>query len=187
MVGSAKAAWTSSRIDLVLANPVAQAAVRGLRHRFDLATSDHVPIKLTLALAAFAEWVTRLVKPVPLPVARDTDVDPAVREAALADVFARFHPSLLDALAQGETKCAHRLWCDLAHQHLLYLNGGPPLDQRAGAAARGRPPRFRRVWRALRADGPLFGLSTAEARHRDELRRQLREVAWRIPRVPWPL
>jgi exonuclease III len=173
-----------SRIDVVLANPVAAAAVRDFALRWDLVQVDHVPAQVTLDLdeldAMEVVHKTRgLVDAKGLPDRDDPKWDQALQTAQ--DMYA---PRLQAALDKRDLDEAHIAWNLMAEACIKLAAGGQRSaveEWLKASPMRGAPPRFAKRQRRKPVD-KLGNPTTYRQRRMNNIRNKLLDLRARLKR-----
>ncbi len=117
-----------SRIDVILANPVAAAAIVGFHLRWDLTQVDHVPIQVDLKVGRLAamqviQKTRGLVRTDGVPPEWHVDWD-----RATGHVLGKYGPDFQSALDKRELDRAHELWNEIAEASIR-VAAGDDLDE----------------------------------------------------------
>ncbi len=173
-----------SRIDVVLANPVAAAAIKDFALRWDLVQVDHVPVQVTLDLdelgALEVVQKTRgLVDTKGLPDRDDPKWDHAMNTAQ--EIYG---PRLQTALDKRDLNEAHVAWNLMAEACLKLAAGwqrSAVEDWLNASPMRGAPPRF--VKRQRRKPVDRLGTPTTHRQRRlNNVRNKLLDLRARLKR-----
>ena len=135
-----------SRIDVILANPVAAAAVTSFNYRWDLTVSDHVPLEVNLALGSFEKSTMAFDGPSPIKTDGIPDKVPdRIKEAAYDKAKQMTRDNLTHAIEQADVDLAHQAWSDTAELYIDILKGKDEQEAWNDIVARPRrcdPPNF---------------------------------------------
>ncbi len=137
----------TSRIDVILANPIAASSIKNFRPRWDLVLSDHVPLEVTLDVGTFVKDVVVHDGPTPIDVEGIPHVDQQVMDAAYQKAYDAYGSQLEDYIEHERLDDAHETWSKLAETYIEVLRGREvnqikiDLDNRP---ARTAPPTFKR-------------------------------------------
>ncbi len=134
-----------SRIDVVLANPVAAAAVKDFVLRWDLVQENHVPLQITLDLGELdAQEVVQKTRG-HVDVEGLPDQDDQVWQQAMSTARDVYGPRLQSALDKRDVNEAHLIWNYMAEACLKFATGWDRAKAESWLAAfppRGGAPRF---------------------------------------------
>ena len=122
---------TGSRIDFVMANRVAFTGVQDLTLVQDSGLPTHIPLQVTLRLAAYSQRILRVVRPLPYPVAEWPKWSPDRTEALAEACFCPFELRWNTALA---TSSVEDMWACFGETAEAYM------EQRSAGVLE-KPPR----------------------------------------------
>ncbi len=134
-----------SRLDVILANPVAAAAVVNFVPRWDLVQVDHVPLQVIMKVRDLA--ATEVVHKAPEKILTD-HLPPdwsAKWDEAVDKAYSIYGNSFDAAVDNQRLDDAHEIWNYMAEAVIKIAAGGDPDQVRSdiqAAPIRGAPPRF---------------------------------------------
>ncbi len=174
----------TSRIDAVLANPAAAAAVKAFDLRWDLTQEKHVPLQVTLDVGELgALEVVQDTKPV-APIDKLPHKDDEKWDAAYKEVKLKYASKYRSAIDKGDVDLAHEIWCYMAEECLCIAGGMSPSEAEAWVKSfhpRGRPPRFKKRKRAKPVD-KLGHPATCRQRQLTNTKNRVLELKHRLQR-----
>jgi exonuclease III len=144
-----------SRIDAILANPVAASAVKAFYHRWDLVQVDHVPLQVDIELGELAANVIKQKTRGNVDHEGIPKMTPSAWDLVCGKIRSKYGPSFDSALARGDIDGANEYWSIMAEASLQVAKG-MDVDEAdrwiRKFPLRGAPPRFLKMMKAKPMD-----------------------------------
>ena len=165
-----------TRIDCILGNRVAAAAVQSFTPRYDLVVADHLPLEVRLDVSVFSVKHRIFEKPRGLISADTVALSQAENELLLDRTFLKVEPMFVQSISSQRLQEAHDLWCRAAHDYCRGVVGKAPLPL-AKACRRGVVPRFVEQPVAAKVLSVTHGAITSREQTLAKLGRRFREYS----------
>ena len=130
-----------TRIDCILGNRVAAAAVQTFTLRYDLVVADHLPLEVRLNVSICSVKNRICEKPREFVPVNKATLSQAESELLTDRTFLRVEPMNVQSISSHRLQEAHDLWCIAAHDYCRGVAGKAPLPL-AKACRRGVVPKF---------------------------------------------
>jgi exonuclease III len=134
--GMSREDGTASRIDYILANASAAAAITSFKLRWDLVVSDHVPLEVRLDIGQFTQHVAVHDAPTPIDVTGIPELDQQVKSDAYKRAKRMYNQDWEEAVTNADVDQAHETWSKMAETYIEVLRGSSPEDARRQIDAR---------------------------------------------------
>ena len=108
----------TTRIDVVLANPTAAAAITDFRYEWDKVFLDHVPLSVTMSLEAFEDQVVHQKGCEQMEVDNLPNIDGRSADDIYYDVWAQYGDDFEEAINAERLDDGHKIWCEAAEAWL---------------------------------------------------------------------